>query len=116
MLKEIISKDGILASLSKTSRDRLLKDANPKTTRMDSSQITYGNDNLTVKHFWAEDTYKDTDFLKLNESFTSPEILKMLSQSDEESIRSMFSRPLNKQVVFKNFRTHVYNFKLFRDK
>ena len=107
VLKEIISKDGLLASLTKTSRDRLLKDANLKATRMDSSQITYGNESLTVKHFWAEETYKDTDFLKLNESFTSPEILKMLSQSDEESIRSMFSRPLNKQVLYKNFWTCV---------
>lgn len=107
VLKEIISKDGILASLTKMSRDRLLHDVDLNRRELDSSHITYGDTTLTVKHFWAEETYKDTDFLKINESFTSPEILKMLSQSGEESIRYMFSRPLNKQVLHRNIKVII---------
>ena len=99
MLKEVISRDGLLASLTKTSRDRLQEEVNlQKRREMNTNHISYGEDTLTVKHFWAEETYKDTDFLKANESFISPDILKTLAQSDEETIRSMFSRPLNKQV------------------
>ena len=99
MLKEVISKDGLLASLTKTSRDRLQEEVNlEKRREKNTDHISYGEDTITIKHFWAEETYKDSDFLKDNESFISPEILKTLAQSDEESIRSMFSRPLNKQV------------------
>ena len=89
----------MLASLTKTSRDRLQEEVNLKKRRVkNTDHISYGEDTLTVKHFWAEEKYKDKDFLNANESFISPEILKTLAQSDEESIRSMFSRPLNKQV------------------
>ena len=91
-----------MASLTKMSRDRLLHDVDMNRRELDSSHITHGDNTLIVKHFWAEETYKDTDFLKKNESFTSPEILKMLAQSGEESIRYMFSRPLNKQVLYRN--------------
>ena len=99
MLKEVISKDGLLTSLTKTSRDRLQQEVNLKKRReKNTDHISYGEDTITIKHFWAEETYKDKDFLKANESFISPEILKTLAQSDEESIRGMFSRPLNKQV------------------
>ena len=77
MLKEVISKDGLLASLTKTSRDRLHQEVNLKKRReKNTDHISYGEDTLTIKHFWAEETYKDTDFLKANESFIGPEILK----------------------------------------
>ena len=93
-----------MASLTKMSRVRLLHDVDMNRRELDSSHITHGDNTLIVKHFWAEETYKDTDFLKKNESFTSPEILKMLAQSGEESIRYMFSRPLNKQVLHINIK------------
>ena len=105
-----------MASLTKMSRERLHHDVDLNRRELDASHITYGDNTLTIKHFWAEETYKDTDFLKINESFTSPEILKMLSQSGEESIRYMFSRPLNKQVLHRNIKLMDFMFKLSRDK
>ena len=100
MVKEIISKDGLLTTLSRTSKDRLQDDVNlTKRRETNTNHIAFSEDELTVKHFWAEETYKDEHFLKANESFVNPEILITLAHSDEDSIRAMFSNPVNKQVL-----------------
>ena len=102
LLRELLSRAGLLAALARTSHQRLTQEVDMDQRYGDLRHSTIGAGSLTVQHFWGEETYTDTGFLEANEGFVSPDIISTLASSGDEAIKLMFSCPLNTRgkVVF----------------
>ena len=102
VVRELLSRAGLLAALARTSHQRLTQEVDMDQRYGDLRHSTIGPGSLTVQHFWGEETYTDTGFLEANEGFVSPDIISTLASSGDEAIKLMFSCPLNTRgkVVF----------------
>ena len=95
VLRELLSRAGLLAALARTSHQRLTQEVDMDQRYGALKHTTVGAGWLTVQHFWGEETYTDTGFLEANEGFVSPDLISTLGSSGDEAIKLMFSCPLN---------------------
>ena len=97
LLREIISKQGLLPALTKLSNERLNTDSIDKTfpELENFKEITRKDGQLKMKHFWGVETYEEKNFLENNESFFNPEFINVLGSSGDDIIKSIFMSPVD---------------------
>ena len=97
LVRELLSRTGLLSTLSNLSRQRLEKEINLETCLPTFQHIQHSDGWMTAKHFWGEESYLVRQFLQDNESFVSPELLAILCSSSDDLIKSMFQNPVDSQ-------------------
>ena len=97
LLREIISRTGLLTCLSKMSRQRISEEIDTDNWKSNFETLKVSNGFLTINHFWGEECYKIQNFFSDNERFINPDVISMLITSSDDTIKSIFLNPLNKQ-------------------
>ena len=98
LLREIISKTGLLSSLTKMSHDMIVNDDGQNELDLTNfKHLTRIEGNIQMKHFWGVETYEEKQFLRCNECFVNPDLVTVLSSSADESLKSMFTSHVSEE-------------------
>ena len=102
LLRETISRTGLLTYLSKMSRQRISEGGDEENWRINYETIKVSNGFLTINHFWGEECYKIANFFSDNEGFLNPDLISTLISSSDDTIKSIFLNPVDKEgkIIF----------------